>query len=247
MMEKSFLSFRQIKCDSWEDIRTWVNCDKCSLRRKGEKVVLGAGNKHADIMIVSEYPGREETRAGIPFKGVAGEYLKELIRMLYKQDLFDVFYVTNVVACRPPKNKRVSVNTLNQCIKRLLCEIYLVDPMVIIAAGSLAIQTLTHKSYPPEAMAGTIEVIELPGKVHPYKKPVMIWPNPIQFWRHSDMSNDGMVHQAFYALYKLANFVAKTKNLIYHEDVKPLDVHLDEPETWRIYAKGSQSDDSESR
>jgi uracil-DNA glycosylase family 4 len=244
-MKNDFTSFRQTRCDSWDDLREWTKCSRCSLRKPNEKVVLGAGNRNADIMIVSEYPGSAEARKGIPFVGTAGDHLKNLVQMLFKVDLYEMFYVTNVVACRPGQSK-VKASTLKICIDRLLCEIYLVDPILIIAAGTLAVTTLTGKSYPSEAMSGLIERVEFPGKIHPYTLPVMVWPNPVQFWRHHDTADDGVIHQAFYALEKAVNLVAKTKKLVYDEDVAIAPLKFDEPETWRIYDKSSEPDDTKS-
>ena len=251
-MDKNFLSFRASTCTKWDDLAEWTKCTKCSYSKKRKKVVLGYGNRNADIMFVSDYPGSAENSSGIPFSGKAGDYLKGLVKALFKQEFFDMFYATNILACKPPSGtntNKAKIGNIRACLPRLLCEIYLVDPMLIIAAGSVAVSTLTGKSYSTEAFVGNIIRVEFPGRQVPYVKPVMIWPNPIQLWRHNSYLDDSVPHMAAYALYEAYNLVAETKYLMYDYPRDELNLTFDKPATWRIYArdaKDSQSDNQKS-
>ena len=124
----------------------------------------GEGPIPARIMIVGEAPGEQEARQGVPFVGASGQ---ELNRMLQEAGILrSECYVTNVCRVRPPNNdisafvamRRKDITAahvslrdkyvlpvVKQGFDRLLQEISLVQPNVIIAFGNLAMWALTGK------------------------------------------------------------------------------------------------------
>ena len=66
-------------------------------------IVVGKGNKDADILFIGEAPGRNEDEQGLPFVGGAG---KNLDKLLDKVGLsMDDVYIANILKCRPPLNR----------------------------------------------------------------------------------------------------------------------------------------------
>ena len=113
------------------------NCDLCISRKN---VVLGVGNKTADIMLVGEAPGYYEDKEGKPFVGDSGKYLHSIIDGLFKDDV----YITNVVKCRPPNNRDPYQSEIHKCVNTILSkEIPYVNPIFIITLGKIATDTIT--------------------------------------------------------------------------------------------------------
>ena len=52
-----------------------VECTSCNLSKTRTNVVVGKGNKSADIVIIGEGPGEQEDITGLPFVGRAGKML----------------------------------------------------------------------------------------------------------------------------------------------------------------------------
>lgn len=91
-----------------------------------------------DIFVVGEAPGHEEDRYGMPFQGQAGGILSEFL-----QDAglnLDRIFVTNIVRCRPPKNRKPTAKEYQACIPHLLREIKQVQPKVFLLLGNSALR-----------------------------------------------------------------------------------------------------------
>jgi len=79
-----------------------ATCTRCRLSEGRQKVVFGAGNPAAELMLIGEGPGAEEDRQGLPFVGAAGELLNKIIQAI--EMTRGEVYIANVVKCRPPGN-----------------------------------------------------------------------------------------------------------------------------------------------
>jgi uracil-DNA glycosylase family 4 len=111
-------------------------CQRCPLSNSRKNAVPGEGNRNADLMFVGEAPGRDEDMQGKPFIGRAGQLLTRIIKaMNYERG--DV-YITNVVKCRPPKNREPNPDEIEACQAYLLEQIDLIDPRVIVTLGNVA-------------------------------------------------------------------------------------------------------------
>ena len=91
-----------------------------------------------DVMIVGEAPGQEEDRWGLPFQGRAGAKLFDFISKA-GLDPSRVF-ITNIVRCRPPGNRRPSVKEISICRPYLEEEIRHIMPKVVILLGNSALR-----------------------------------------------------------------------------------------------------------
>jgi DNA polymerase len=112
------------------------DCTKCSLCETRTNIVNGKGNKSADFMLVGEAPGRDEDLCGTPFVGASGALISVALEKLSitKDDI----YISNIVKCRPPKNRDPNDYEINVCLPYLMYEIMEVSPKIICLLGRVA-------------------------------------------------------------------------------------------------------------
>ena len=115
-------------------------CQKCELCETRIKAVPGKGNFDADVIFVGEAPGRNENIHGEPFVGAAGKRL-DMILEDTGIDRKDV-YITNIVKCRPPKNRVPSKKEEESCNDFIKQEIEIINPKIICVMGNTAYGTL---------------------------------------------------------------------------------------------------------
>ncbi len=109
-------------------------CTRCPLRAGCTQVVPGIGPSPAPIMIVGEAPGADEDKQGLPFVGASGQLLSRMLEAA-KIDR-EAIWVSNVVRCRPPDNRRPEPAEIAACKMWLWEEMKLVDPLVVVALGN---------------------------------------------------------------------------------------------------------------
>jgi DNA polymerase len=127
-------------------------CTECRLSDSRRTVVVGSGNPDADLLLIGEGPGAEEDRRGLPFVGPAGELLTRIIEAI---DLTrDDVYITNVVKCRPPRNRDPKRDEVQACLRFLEAQIDLVRPRVIVALGRISASTLLGTDGTMRSMRG---------------------------------------------------------------------------------------------
>ena len=130
----------------WEQIERMIqNCRRCGLCEQRHSIVLGEGNRQADIMLVGEGPGADEDAQGRPFVGKAGQLLDKMFSAIdmRREDL----YITNVVKCRPPGNRTPLDEEAQACLPILRMQYRLIRPKIVVCLGA----TATRHVYDPEA------------------------------------------------------------------------------------------------
>jgi DNA polymerase len=115
-------------------------CTRCRLSEGRTFAVPGEGPPHAAVFLIGEAPGRDEDAAGRPFVGAAGKVLGAALGAagLVREDLF----VTNVVKCRPPKNRTPRDDELGACHPFLAAQIEAVRPRVLVTLGATGLRSL---------------------------------------------------------------------------------------------------------
>jgi uracil-DNA glycosylase len=164
----------------------WENCIACELgeRRKtlGGQFVAGEGTRNA-IMFIGEGPGRVEEEQGRPFVGPSGELLRTIIRAYHITD----YYITNIVPCRScetvlddagqPRLRKIRgrpaeitykdvpplPNQLAACTARIYEEIYIVDPVIIVALGVTTASFLLKRAISINKERGQTDFCMIPG------------------------------------------------------------------------------------
>lgn len=121
------------------------NCQRCGLGATRNKLVFGSGNPNADLLIIGEAPGAEEDLKGEPFVGRAGQLLTDILLAInFKRE--DV-YIANICKCRPPGNRRPSLEEVYCCETYLKKQIEIISPKFILALGLTAADALFKKTH----------------------------------------------------------------------------------------------------
>lgn len=123
--------------DSWDTLRAECGrCEGCELCHTRHNLVFGVGNENARVMFIGEGPGEQEDLKGEPFVGPAGQLLDKMLEMIYL-DRAEV-YITNIVKCRPPRNRDPLPAEQEACIGWLRRQIALIDPPILVFLGRVA-------------------------------------------------------------------------------------------------------------
>jgi DNA polymerase len=146
-----------------------ISCTKCSLSKGRTNVVFGRGNPKAKIFIIGEGPGQQEDEQGLAFVGRAGKMLNKSF-LSVGIDTNEDCYISNIVKCRPPNNRKPKSIEVENCIPWLNSQIELVKPKIIVLAGSTAVQSYLNINQPISKIRGkwiTKESIKYMPIFHP--------------------------------------------------------------------------------
>lgn len=111
-------------------------CTKCPLHRTRTQAVPGEGPDRPRMMLIGEAPGFYEDRSGRPFVGAAGRFLNTLLQRAGLSR--DQVFITNIVKCRPPRNRDPLPSEVEACKPYLEQQIALLNPPVIVTLGRFA-------------------------------------------------------------------------------------------------------------
>ena len=129
-----------------------AECLNCQLSESRTNTVFGSGSESADLMFIGEAPGADEDQQGLPFVGRAGNLLTSMITAL-GYDRNDV-YISNVVKCRPPRNRDPHPQEAKECSQYLRRQIQIISPKVIVALGRVSAQLLIDTELPLARLRG---------------------------------------------------------------------------------------------
>ena len=113
-----------------------LSCRLCTLAATRTLAVPGEGSYDARLMFVGEAPGADEDIQGRPFVGRAGQLLTKIIEAMgFKRE---EVYITNIVKCRPPKNRTPLRPEIESCRGYLIAQIEAISPRIIVTLGKVA-------------------------------------------------------------------------------------------------------------
>jgi len=117
-----------------------IECTKCDLSKTRINSVPGKGNFHSNVIFVGEAPGKNEDKNGEPFIGIAGKKLSVALEEagISREEV----YITNIVKCRPPKNRVPTTIERDTCQEYLKQEIAIIKPKIICVLGNTAFNSL---------------------------------------------------------------------------------------------------------
>ena len=115
-----------------------MNCKACKLSETRNNIVFFGGSENARIMLIGEAPGADEDMAGLPFVGRAGKFLTKLLEEAGIERAKDL-YITNIVKCRPPNNRKPEADEITACSCHLETQINNIKPKAIVLVGSVAL------------------------------------------------------------------------------------------------------------
>jgi DNA polymerase len=143
----------QSRSETLTDIRSDLgDCQRCRLSRHRQNIVFGCGSSTAKLVFVGEGPGFEEDQQAEPFVGPAGQLLNKIIGAINLKR--SQVYISNIVKCRPPKNRNPRPDEIQTCFHFLDRQLDAIRPMFICALGSVAAQTLLNSPQPISKLRG---------------------------------------------------------------------------------------------
>lgn len=128
-------------------------CIKCSLSSTRQNVVFGRGNPNANLFIIGEGPGQQEDEQGLAFVGRAGKMLDNVFSSIGIDTNKDC-YISNIVKCRPPNNRKPLSKEVSECTPWLTEQIAMIKPKIIVLAGSTAVQSYLEINEPISKLRG---------------------------------------------------------------------------------------------
>lgn len=103
--------------------------------------------KQVDVLFVGEAPGKDEDKKGRPFVGRSGYILREAIK---DPDILGLkpsqYAVSNVVRCRPPRNRDPNRTEIKSCSYELVREIQARKPKLVVCLGNYSLEYLTGQT-----------------------------------------------------------------------------------------------------
>ncbi len=120
------------------------NCKLCELYKTRLNALTGEGNKNADIMLIAQAPGELEDKENEMFIGPSGIMLDKLLK--HSQISRDEIYMTNLIKCNLPQNRRPKQREIKECSKYLYMEITEIAPKIIVPLGYYATKYMFNKN-----------------------------------------------------------------------------------------------------
>ncbi|MCK4312653.1 MAG: uracil-DNA glycosylase, partial [Candidatus Cloacimonetes bacterium] len=118
-------------------------CNKCGLYETRINALCGEGNLKAKLMLIAQAPGENEDKQGRMFIGPSGKILDELLEnaQINRKEI----YMTNLIKCTLPKNRKPKQDEIQTCSEYLNKEIILIEPEVIVPLGYHAMRYIFQK------------------------------------------------------------------------------------------------------
>lgn len=127
-------------------------CERCPLGTRRKHLVFGAGDPHAQLVLVGEAPAPEDDLSGQPFSGSSGQLLDRIVAAMgFKRS---EVYLCNVVKCRPQSKQAPSAAEIAACRPFLEHQLGLLKPRAIVALGPLAAALLLKSELPLPKLRG---------------------------------------------------------------------------------------------
>jgi uracil-DNA glycosylase family 4 len=157
---------------------TVSHCQACALACTRTQTVFSDGNPTAKLFIIGEAPGQQEDETGTPFVGRAGKLLTHLLETVGINRSTDV-YIANILKCRPPNNRKPLPTEVVACKSFLIQQIQLVQPQLLILAGSTAVEGILGIKTPISKLRGTVMDSPLGIPAMPIFHPSYLLRNPL--------------------------------------------------------------------
>ncbi len=127
------------------------NCKNCTLSANRNNVLIGEGDIQARVMLIALSPGEKEDEKSRMFVGPSGQVLDSLFDFAGVKRAS--FYMSNLIKCMLPKNRRPKMDEIESCRVFLDQEIAIIKPEVIVPLGFYATRYILTKfrTDPPEA------------------------------------------------------------------------------------------------
>jgi DNA polymerase len=118
-------------------------CERCSLSVTRKHALTGEGNIAASVLFVALSPGRKEDSGNRMFIGPSGQVFDKLLQAAGMNR--KLIYMTNLVKCMLPQNRKPTMNEIEACSSFLDDEIEIIQPQIIAPLGYYATRSILAK------------------------------------------------------------------------------------------------------
>ena len=151
----------------WSPLQNAVaTCTACALARSRTRTVFGTGPAHPRWLVVGGVPDAGEEAAGEPFVSEAGKLLDAMLVALGLSRVRDVF-VADALKCRAPGDRAPTSDEMSCCHPFLERQIALLEPRLILAAGTTAGLALLGADFDSTGARGRPHAISIEGRAVP--------------------------------------------------------------------------------
>lgn len=122
-----------------------TKCEECTLNSYGYVPIQEPTSPQFSVLFYGQAGGSTEDITGVPFTGKAGKMFWRLLKeaALNKSHL----YISNIVGCVPPEDRRPTDHEVACCHARVYDEIQRIQPELIVALGDVASKALTGNKH----------------------------------------------------------------------------------------------------
>ena len=175
----------QEKQESLEVLNYQIRCcESCDLSLSRMHALPGEGKIDSRIMIVALSPGAKENMANRMFVGPSGQVLDKLFQAAEIKR--DTIFMTNLIKCMLPGNRKPKASEINICGQYLDDEISIIQPAVIVPLGHYAASAVLNKFHSDSEARGTYNKKIVFGellcmneqKIYPLSHPAALLYNP---------------------------------------------------------------------
>jgi len=132
------------KQDSLDTLNYQIRvCKKCRLSETRKNALTGEGNIGGRILFVALSPGSKEDSGNRMFIGPSGQVFNRLLQAAGIER--NAVYMTNLVKCTLPKNRKPSQLEIDACSGFLDDEIRIIQPQIIAPLGYYATRSVINK------------------------------------------------------------------------------------------------------
>lgn len=184
-MKHPSLFSKQEKQEALEILNYQIrSCERCSLSVTRKHALTGEGNIDARIMFVALSPGVKEDLNNQMFIGPSGQVFNKLLLAAGIER--DLVFMTNLVKCMLPKNRKPKMKEIELCSQYLDDELLIIQPEVIIPLGYYAARTILQK-YHADLLEPQMEITKIAfgkllflggHKIFPLSHPASLLYNP---------------------------------------------------------------------
>lgn len=167
-------------------------CTNCQLSQTRTNTLCGEGDLNARLLLVALSPGKEEDAHNKMFVGPSGRILDKLFKAAHIRR--DMVYMTNLIKCMLPKNRRPKMNEIESCKPFLDDEITIIQPQIIVPLGYYATRTILKK-YDADPPAARKDFSSLYGTlIFSNDQTIFPLPHPASLLYHPDYESQATDH-----------------------------------------------------
>lgn len=172
------MNTKEFKASLLQELYTnYKDLDKLCIQGGSKRIIFGEGNPDARILFIGEAPGAQEDLEGRPFVGRSGKLLNNILELAHVKR--ECVFITNIVKCRPPNNRRPSPTEMENGRDILIKQIKIIQPSVICTLGSAALEGILGRPVRISQMRGKAQTW-LGFTVIPTYHPAYILRNPAE-------------------------------------------------------------------